>query len=112
MGTYKQGRPKEIDPFNEMDKIPKKPGEYRKIEKTGSQMRENNYIGETNNLHRRIGEHKRTGKIKPGEKIAIQVADGRSTSNTRREHEKEKIAKHKPIENKSSGGEGRKAKKK
>lgn len=36
-------------------------------------------------------------------------ADGRSTSNTRRQHEKEKIKQHKPPLNKSKGGEGRKA---
>ncbi len=38
-------------------------------------------------------------------------ADGRSTSNTRREHEQKKIAQHNPPLNKSKGGEGRKASK-
>jgi hypothetical protein len=41
-----------------------------------------------------------------------KVADGRSTSNTRREHEKQKIKQHNPPLNKSKGGEGRVAKKK
>lgn len=36
-------------------------------------------------------------------------ADKRSTSKTRREHEKQKIKEHKPSQNKSCGGEGRKA---
>ena len=40
-----------------------------------------------------------------------KVADGRSTSKTRREHEKQKIEQHKPSLNKSKGGEGRKASK-
>ena len=40
-----------------------------------------------------------------------QVADGRSTSHTRREHEKKKIKEHDPVLNKSKGGEGRPAKK-
>lgn len=39
-------------------------------------------------------------------------ADGRSSSLTRREHEKEKIKEHKPLLNKSGGGEGRIAVKK
>lgn len=34
-------------------------------------------------------------------------ADGRSTSKTRRSHEQKKIEQHKPILNKSIGGEGR-----
>lgn len=40
-----------------------------------------------------------------------KVADGRSTSYTRREHEKKKIKEHDPVLNKSKGGEGRPAKK-
>ncbi len=40
-----------------------------------------------------------------------KVADGRSTSKTRREHEQEKIKQHDPALNKSRGGEGRPAKK-
>jgi hypothetical protein len=40
-----------------------------------------------------------------------KVADGRSTSNTRRVHEQKKIEQHKPSLNKSKGGEGRKANK-
>ena len=111
MASYKPGRPKEIDPFTEMGKVPKKPGEYRKVEKMDAQKRKPEYIGETNNLNRRINEHKRSGKIVPGDTIAIQVAGGRSTSTTRRSHEREKIAQHTPSENKSVGGEGRKAKK-
>ena len=38
-------------------------------------------------------------------------ADKRSTSKTRREHERNKIEHHKPSQNKSIGGEGRKASK-
>lgn len=36
-----------------------------------------------------------------------KVADQRSTSTTRRVHEQQKIAQHKPPLNKSKGGEGR-----
>ena len=38
-----------------------------------------------------------------------KVADGRSTSNTRRKHEKAKIQQHRPKFNKKAGGGGRKA---
>lgn len=37
------------------------------------------------------------------------VADGRSTSRTRREHEQQSIEKHHPTLNRSKGGEGRPA---
>lgn len=36
-----------------------------------------------------------------------KVADGRSTTKTRREHEQVKIKQHQPPLNKSKGGEGR-----
>jgi len=45
-----------------------------------------------------------------GYSYEFKVADGRSTSTTRREKEKKKIKQHKPLLNKSTGGEGRKAK--
>lgn len=41
-----------------------------------------------------------------------QVADGRTTSKTRRIHERDKIKQHNPVLNKSKGGEGRPAKNK
>lgn len=47
-----------------------------------------------------------------GYTFEYKEADRRSTSKTRREHEQEKIKQHKPILNKSVGGEGRPAKKK
>ena len=90
---------------------PAKPGEYRIRNDQGSIS----YIGETNNLARRTNEHIRNGKLSTGqsgmETIEYKVADGRSTSNTRREHERLKIAQHQPSLNKSKGGEGRPARK-
>ena len=60
-----------------------------------------------------MGEHIRSGKLDTGNgqagTIEYQVADGRSTSNTRREHERQKIEQHNPSLNKSKGGEGRPA---
>lgn len=47
-----------------------------------------------------------------GDTFEYKIADRRSTSRTRREHEQEKIVQHKPALNKSIGGEGRIASKK
>ncbi len=112
MSTYKPGRPNKYNPTTGMGKRPPaKPGEYRIRDSTGLIA----YIGETNNLARRTGEHIRSGKLPVGSEkagsIEYKIADGRSTSNTRREHERQKIAQHQPAMNKSRGGEGRPAKK-
>lgn len=110
MSAYKPGRPNKFNPTTGAGKKPPaKPGEYRIRDAEGNLA----YIGETNNLARRTGEHIRSGKLPTGESgagtIEYQVADGRSTSNTRRIHERQKIAQHKPPLNKSRGGEGRPA---
>lgn len=106
--TYKPGRPYRHRPHeDEGTSPPTSPGEYRIRDEEGKVV----YVGETNDLRRRQREHIRTGKLKPGETFDYKVADGRSTSTTRREHEREKIKTHQPERNKSGGGEGRKAKK-
>ncbi len=103
---YKPGRPKSYDPFHKRGKCPpKKPGHYRIVNGLGNVM----YIGESADIHRRMNEHKRAGKLKQGEAFIYKVADGRSTSKTRRKHERKKINKHKPHRNSSKGGEGRKS---
>jgi excinuclease UvrABC nuclease subunit len=104
MAIYGSGRPKKYrQGDSEERKPPKKGGEYR--------IRNNNdsiiYIGETNNLRRRMNEHKRSGKFSKSCAFEFQVADGRSTSRTRRIHETEKIEKHDPVMNKRGGGGGR-----
>lgn len=110
MSAYKPGRPIKFNPTTQVgQKPPAKPGEYRIRDGSG----EITYIGETNNLARRTGEHQRSGKLPIGDgqnsTIEYQIADGRSSSRTRREHEREKIAQHQPLLNKSKGGEGRPA---
>ena len=110
MSIYKPGRPTKYNPSTGTgQKPPAKPGEYRIRNEEGNIE----YIGETNNLARRTSEHIRTGKLHTGEgcksTIEYKVADGRSTSRTRREHEQQKIAQHQPSLNKSRGGEGRPA---
>ena len=108
MGIYKPGRPTKYKPGNNAgSKPPTKPGEYRIRDASG----EISYVGETNNLSRRTNEHVKTGMLSPGNTIEYKIADGRSSSRTRREHEQQKIAQHNPPQNKSKGGEGRIAKK-
>ena len=108
MAIYKAGRPNKYNPTSGVgQKPPAKPGEYRMRDGNGTIT----YIGETNNLARRFREHIRSGKLPHGGTVEYKIADGRSTSATRREHERMKIAQHSPILNRSSGGEGRIAKK-
>lgn len=109
MGIYHAGRPKKYDPYSGMGHIPPHlPGEYRFRNESSMVM----YIGETNDLRRRMQEHIRSGKLQAGYTVEFQVADGRSSSRTRRAHEQAKIGKHSPALNRSRGGEGRIAKRK
>lgn len=106
MSIYKPGRPSKYVPATgEGIRPPKKPGEYRIRDTAGTIQ----YVGETCNLDRRMHEHVRTGKLAEGWSIECKVADGRSTSATRRQHEQAKIEQHQPPLNKSKGGEGRPA---
>ena len=100
MGIYKSGAPSTQKP-------PNAPGEYRWINKETNEI---DYVGETNNLARRKSEHNRSDRFSTDtHDFAWKEADGRSTSKTRRDHEREKIDKHNPSENQRRGGGGRPA---
>lgn len=104
MGIYKPGRPAKYAPdTGKGSKPPAKPGEYRLRNPQGAIT----YIGETCDLARRTYQHIHSGKLRPGDTVEYKVVDGRSTSATRREHEREKSAQHQPALNRSRGGEGR-----
>lgn len=108
MGVYGRGRPKRWNPFTgEGSAPPDAPGEYRVRDRFGNIK----YIGETNNLRRRIREHKSRGKIRElGEgTVDWMKASVASDSFSRREHERRSIRKHNPELNRSRGGEGRPA---
>lgn len=109
MSIYKSGRPHKYNPLTKSGtKPPQKPGEYRIRDESDKIV----YVGETNNLLRRMNEHCRSGKMSNQEgryTFEWKVADGRSTSATRREHERKKIEEHAPKMNRSKGGEGRRA---
>lgn len=109
MGIYRAGRPKKFDPISQQGHVPPHaPGEYRFRDENSVIM----YIGETNDLNRRMHEHIRSGKLQAGYTVEFQTADGRSSSRTRRGHEQAKIEQHSPVLNRSAGGEGRIAKRK
>ena len=107
---YRPGRPLKYRPADG-NLPPAMPGEYRIRDQQGNLL----YIGETCNLERRTKEHMRYGKLTPasgGVTIECKIADIRSTSRTRRVHERAKIAQHNPRLNCSAGGEGCPARKK
>jgi len=106
MGIYSSGRPKKVHVSDGLGKLPHAAGEYRHRNAEG----EITYIGETNDIRRRSREHLHTGKLKETDSVEYKLADGRSTSRTRRIHEQEKIRQHNPSLNRSVGGEGRIAK--
>ena len=113
MSIYKPGRPSKYNPSSRTgSKPPAKPGEYRIRDQNGKIT----YVGETNDLNRRMYQHTHGGKLSDprndGGTFEWKLADGRSTSSTRREHEQQKIAQHSPELNLSKGGEGRPARKK
>ena len=87
------------------EKIPNKPGAERWVsKKTGKVV----YQGESSNVNQRIAQQKtRQEDIHPWElrEAQYKLADGRSTSKTRREHERRTIERHNPRFNKSGGGE-------
>ena len=108
MGIYKPGRPHKYRPDTDKGiEPPHRPGEYRIRDDQNKVI----YIGESNDLKSRMYEHIHSGKLQSGYSLEYQRADGRSSSQTRRQHEREKIAQHDPKLNRSRGGEGRKAKK-
>ena len=100
MGIIRRGRPSRQDP-------PALPGLYRFVRKDDGTV---TYEGETNNLQRRKAEHTRNEFFEPDiEYFEWQVADGRSTSDTRREIERDRIDQHDPEKNRDGGGSGRRA---
>ena len=108
MAIYKPGRPSKYDPFTGKGSLPPSaPGEYRIRDAAGNIA----YVGETNDLRRRMGEHLHHGKLAQpetrGGTLEWKTADGRSSSRTRRQHEQAKIARHDPPLNRSVVGEGR-----
>ena len=101
MSIFRRGRPSRQAP-------PNGPGIYRFRNKLTGEI---DYIGEAVDIARRIVTHLRSTKPVSlnTHHVEWQAADGRSTSRTRREHERVKINKHKPLLNKRGGGGGRKA---
>jgi len=103
---FGRGRPCRFDPDTGDGKPPPNaPGLYYIRNEDGGPQ----YIGETDDIDRRLKEHKRDGHIRPGEKIDYKIAREDSTSEERRAIEAKKIQQHKPPRNQRGGGGGRKA---
>lgn len=91
MSVYTPGRPIKYHPHSGIGtRPPELPGEYRICNSQGNIL----YIGETNNLLRRMQQHIRSGKLSAGNTFEYKVANTDSTSQTRRLHEQQKIARH------------------
>ncbi|RDD44700.1 hypothetical protein TrispH2_003343 [Trichoplax sp. H2] len=58
------------------------------------------YVGETNNLARRKGEHERSGKLKNIENFEYKRTHGNTSTKTRRKMETKLIHKNDPPRNK------------
>lgn len=104
MGAYGKGRPKRFDALSGTgSKPPKAPGEYR-IRDIENKTK---YVGITNNLDRRINEHKKSGKINNEARIVDWMPAKPGTPyDDIRDHERYKIEKLKPYANKRGGGAG------
>lgn len=109
MGIFKAGRPAKYRPFEQTGKLPPaEPGVYRIRDQADKVV----YVGEAVNLRKRMHEHiRQTGNLRQGESFEYKVASQDSCSASRREVERQKIAKFKPERNHSRGGEGRPARK-
>jgi hypothetical protein len=107
MPAFRPGRPNEVNPWNlSRSYVPHAPGWYRFVQK-GTQTVER--AGEASDLARRIGDHRREGTIPRDSYITYKIADGRSTSRTRRLTERRHIERYNPRLNRRAGGGGRHA---
>lgn len=103
---YGRGRPFRFEPLTGSGPIPpSEPGMYY----VRNSENEIQYIGETNDLRRRLGEHQRAGRILPGDTLDYKLARQDSCSKTRRVVETVKIQQHRPPRNRRAGGGGRPA---
>ena len=91
-------------------------GEYRIVSKETGNVE---YVGESGDLEHRLNQHTRrtsrrsatdkSGLYDPAKhEIFFQVAKPGTSTETRRAHEKRKIAEHEPSWNRDRGGSGRK----
>lgn len=88
-----------------INKLPEQAGIYRFVNKVTGTV---DYIGQTNNIKRRIGEHKRSGNFNSAiHNIVYGIAKANATRDALCFTEKQHIKKHRPRNNKTQGGNGR-----
>ena len=89
----------------EISNLPSQPGIYRFVNKVTGTV---DYVGQTNNIKRRIGEHKRSGNLDSAiHNIIYGIAKADATRDALCFTEKHHIKKHRPVKNKTQGGNGR-----
>lgn len=85
--------------------IPNTPGVYRHVDKETGEI---GYVGQTNNLKKRQQQHALSGKLNlDTHNIHFSAARANADRDDLCETEKKHIKKHKPSENKTAGGNGR-----
>jgi excinuclease UvrABC nuclease subunit len=106
MNAIRPGRPRVFDPkIQTIAALPGKPAIYRIVSRNNRKIL---YVGETNNLKRRIVEHTSVGKVPARLRtVHYMLASPAATYKDRRLVEKMHIERHNPRLNGSAGGEGR-----
>ena len=88
-----------------INKLPEQAGIYRFVNKVTGTV---DYVGQTNNIKRRIGEHKRSGNFNSAiHNIVYGIAKASANRDALCFTEKQHIKKHRPQKNKTQGGNGR-----
>lgn len=89
----------------EINQLPNRPGIYRFVNQVTGTV---DYVGQTNNIKRRINEHKRSGHFNSViHKVVYGIAKADATRDALCFTEKQHIKKHRPLKNKTKGGNGR-----
>jgi len=100
-GMPPKGRPPEYNPYEE--RLPEQIGVYRVKDQSGQVQ----YVGSSNNVNRRISEHKRSGTIVEGDIVSVTKFHGNTGQNTVGEYEKKEIKRLNPKQNEHPGAPGR-----
>ncbi len=89
----------------EINNLPDRPGIYRFVNKVTGAV---DYVGQTNNVKRRIREHKRSGNLDVAiHNVVYGIAKANATRDALCFTERQHIKKHSPRKNKTQGGNGR-----
>ena len=97
------GRPVRKEEYYSADDLPRDKGAYVIRDQQG----DTKYVGMTNNVERRMQEHRRTGMYEEGQQIVFHRAHPNTGQPTLARHEDRLINKEKPYANSRKSGGGR-----